>query len=241
MERMVGMVARHPRAVVAATLVVTLAGAWRATRLRLETDFAQLLPRTAPAVLALDELERRMPGLSSLDVVVEGPDGAANRRLRRRAGAAAARARRSAHRRRARRRRRGAALLRAQQAAATPSVADLERARAQLRDRIAKHKNPLYVSLDDDDDSSADDDAATARSPFARFPDGHFAYADGTALRRAHLAAQPAHRAPARRRHASRAFARRASPRTLARGRPRRASPATSSPPTRSARRSPAI
>ena len=42
MEGLVGVVERHPRAIVAAALLVTIAAAWRATKLRLATDFAEL-------------------------------------------------------------------------------------------------------------------------------------------------------------------------------------------------------
>jgi uncharacterized protein len=178
MEALVRLVLRHPRLIVLSTAIVTLVAAWRASKLRLETDFAQLLPRSAPAVLALEELDRRMAALSSLDVVVEGPDAAANAayvdalvpRLRAlgdpliddvRAGVDEEQAFFEHNK-----------LLYA-------SAGDLERARTRLKDEIASHKNPLYVSLDDDDDGAAEEEAK-AKSPFARFPNGHFAYADGS-------------------------------------------------------------
>src|SRR5207253_1079745 len=52
---------------------------------------------------------------------------------------------------------------------------DLERARDRLEHTIASYKNPLFVSLDDDDAP-----ASKAESPFARFPEGYFAYSDGS-------------------------------------------------------------
>jgi predicted exporter len=131
-------------------------------------------------VTALDELRRRMPARSSLDVVVEGPDGAANRRY-------------------------VDALVARLRALADPSVeeirdgvreeraffehhrllfasrADLEQARDWLRRAIARRKNPLLVELDDDPPpAGAIARAQDAQSQFARFPDGYFARPDGS-------------------------------------------------------------
>jgi predicted RND superfamily exporter protein len=176
MEALAGAVATRPRTVIAVTIVLLILAGWRIAQLRLDTDFAQLLPRSAPAVAALRELDRRLEALSSLDVVVEGPDAAANRRY-------------------------VDALVPRLRALADPLIDDvsagvadeqaffernkllyasapeLERARARLKREITNHKNPLYVSLDDDDDA---DDKARAESPFARFPGGYFAYKDGS-------------------------------------------------------------
>src|SRR5262245_51332213 len=81
MEALVGLIAARPRTILAITAVALVLSAWRIAKLGIDTDFARLLPRRAPAVVALDELNRRLEALSSLDVVVEGPDGAANRRF----------------------------------------------------------------------------------------------------------------------------------------------------------------
>jgi predicted RND superfamily exporter protein len=176
MEALVRLVAERPRTILLVTGVLLILSGWRIGKLRLDTDFAQLLPRSAPAVAALDELDRRIPALSSLSVVVEGPDAAANRRY---VDALVPRLRAL-----------GDPLIDDVRAGvdeeqaffehnkllyATP--AELTRAQERLRRQITMRKNPLYVALDDDDDAAAD---ARAESPFARFPDGYFAYGDGS-------------------------------------------------------------
>jgi predicted RND superfamily exporter protein len=174
---------------------LSLLSGWRIAKLRLDTDFAQLLPRRAPAVLALAELDRRIAALSALDVVVEGPDAQANRRY---VDALVPRLRAL-----------GDPLIDDVRAGVAEeqrffthnqllfaSTAELEKARQRLQQKITARKNPLFVALDDDDagnagaaddadadDAEADDagtGAAAASSPFARFPDGYFAYPDGT-------------------------------------------------------------
>jgi predicted exporter len=172
-ERLARLVARRPRTILAVTMVLVGLSLWRISRLRLSTDFAELLPRSAPAVAALRELDRRMPAMSSLYVVVEGPDSAANRGF-------------------------ASALVERLSALGDPLIdevsagvhdekaffehnqllyaglADLEHARDRLEREIARKKNPLLVSLDDDDEP------APSPAPFARFPGGYFAYADGS-------------------------------------------------------------
>lgn len=177
MNAVIALVGARARTIVAVTIVLCVLSAWRIGKLRLDTDFAQLLPRSAPAVTALDELNRRVEALSSLDVVVEGADAAANRRyvdalvprLRALDDPLIDDVRPGVHEEQAFFERNK--LLYA-------SAAELERARARLENEIARHKNPFFVSLDDDDDD--DDDETHAESPFAHLPDGYFAYADGT-------------------------------------------------------------
>jgi predicted RND superfamily exporter protein len=64
-------------------VVATLAlvGAWRASRLKLVTDFSDLLPQNQPSVVELNNILSRTRGLSNVFVVLEGPDPAALRRL----------------------------------------------------------------------------------------------------------------------------------------------------------------
>jgi predicted RND superfamily exporter protein len=174
MDALVRLVTGRPRTILLATVALLLLAGWRIARLRLDTDFAQLLPRSAPSVVALEELSRRMEALSSLDVVVEGPDPAANRRY-------------------------VDALVPRLRALGDPLIdevssgvhdeqaffernkllfageAELERARDRLEHTIESYKNPLFVSLDDDDDEKP-----RAESPFTKFPDGYFAYRDGS-------------------------------------------------------------
>jgi uncharacterized protein len=180
-EALVRLVVGRPRTILLVTTATLLLSGWRIAKLRLDTDFAQLLPRSAPAVAALEELNRRMTALSSLDVVVEGPDAGANQRY-------------------------VDALVPRLLALGDPLIdevragvqeeqaffehnkflfaerAELERARDRLQREIAAHKNPLFVALDDEDDDGDRATAADARakSPFGRFRDGYFAYPDGS-------------------------------------------------------------
>jgi predicted RND superfamily exporter protein len=178
MEALVRLVGARPRTILLVTAALSLLSGWRIAKLRLDTDFAQLLPRRAPAVLALGELDRRIAALSALDVVVEGPDARANRRY---VDALVPRLRAL-----------GDPLIDDVRAGVGEeqrffthnqllyaSEAELERAHARLARQIATRKNPLFVALDDDDDDRNAGEAK-ATSPFARFREGYFAYADGT-------------------------------------------------------------
>ena len=168
---------RRPRAVVAVTLALVVLSLWRVTLLRLDTDFSQLLPGSDPAVVALEELDRRIAALSSLQLVVEGPDREANRRF---VDAVVDRVRalgdpliddvrggveeekdfftRNGY-------------LYASRAALTDANERLER-------RIAAAKNPLLLDLDADEGAD-DPKAARAHAAFDAFPGGYYAYADG--------------------------------------------------------------
>src|SRR5580700_10500770 len=59
-----------------AALVLAIPATWRTAHLyaHLRTELEELLPRSAPSVVAIDELKRRLPGLQHLGVVVDtGP------------------------------------------------------------------------------------------------------------------------------------------------------------------------
>jgi len=60
-----------------ATLVLAIPATWRTADLysHLRTELEQLLPRSAPSVVAIDELKRRLPGLQHLGVVVDTVTG----------------------------------------------------------------------------------------------------------------------------------------------------------------------
>ncbi len=64
---------RRSRFLALAALLVALPAAWLTARLyrNLSSDIEELLPRQAPSVLATDELRSRIPGLSTLAVVVD--------------------------------------------------------------------------------------------------------------------------------------------------------------------------
>ncbi|RME27642.1 MAG: hypothetical protein D6806_04365 [Deltaproteobacteria bacterium] len=65
---------------IVAAVVTTLAGL-SASRFRLKTDFAELLPQDEPSIRHLEEAKKRMGGLSNLIVAVEGDDVDSNHRL----------------------------------------------------------------------------------------------------------------------------------------------------------------
>jgi predicted RND superfamily exporter protein len=64
---------RHGAVLWAIAIAIAIPAAWRTASLyaHLRGELEQLLPRTAPSVVALDELRARMPGLQYLGVVVE--------------------------------------------------------------------------------------------------------------------------------------------------------------------------
>jgi predicted RND superfamily exporter protein len=72
-RRWVAWSLRRGPALAVAALVVTVPAAWLTARLyrNLSSDVEELLPRQAPSVLATDELRARVPGLSTLGVVVD--------------------------------------------------------------------------------------------------------------------------------------------------------------------------
>ena len=72
-RRWVAWSLRRAPALAVAALVITVPGAWLTARLyrNLSSDVEELLPRQAPSVIATDELRARVPGLSTLGVVVD--------------------------------------------------------------------------------------------------------------------------------------------------------------------------
>jgi len=72
-ERLVGYLHRHARAVLALACVLAVLAGARAvlTYANLRSDLEELLPKSAPSVLALNEARRRLPGLRHLGVVVD--------------------------------------------------------------------------------------------------------------------------------------------------------------------------
>jgi predicted RND superfamily exporter protein len=67
--------------VVLGVMLLATLGGWRASRLKLVTDFSALLPQDQPSVVELGNILARTRGLSNVFVVLEGPDQAALRRL----------------------------------------------------------------------------------------------------------------------------------------------------------------
>jgi predicted RND superfamily exporter protein len=72
---------RRPVAVIFAVVMLAAAGIWRAQKLKLVTDFSDLLPQDQPSVVELGNILARTRGLSNVFVVLEGPDSQALRRV----------------------------------------------------------------------------------------------------------------------------------------------------------------
>ena len=95
-RRFVSWTLRHGKLLWAIAFLLAIPATWRTTNLyrHLRSDIEELLPRSAPSVVAIDELRKRMAGLQYLGVLVDvgsprspGGRGALPRRPRR-AGAA---------------------------------------------------------------------------------------------------------------------------------------------------------
>jgi predicted RND superfamily exporter protein len=170
---------RYPWPILVAGLVIGVVAVALALRLQLRTSFAELLPSKDPAVQALKRSEGRVGDLNLLTVGIRSPDRAANlayakiltealRTLpKSRIGLVAYNIldlKKFFHDHR---------WLYA-------SEADLEAARDRLRAEITRHKNPMFVSLEEND--SADDQELRSKlehNPLAqRFPDGYFVNGD---------------------------------------------------------------
>jgi predicted RND superfamily exporter protein len=165
-------VSRHPRLVLAATLVLLLVGGALSRRLQLRTAFSELLPNDDPGVVALHRTQKRMGDLTLLLVGVRSPDTAANERY--------------------------AEALTRHLKSLPPSVSDiatyhvrevielvesnrwlyassddLESVRDRLRGEILKRKNPFALDLDDPQDDRALEQRLTKSSPLqGQFPGG---------------------------------------------------------------------
>jgi predicted RND superfamily exporter protein len=71
---------RRPGAFLVIGIVFAALGVWRAARLRLVTDFADLLPQNQPSVVELRRILTRVRGLSNIHIALEGADPATLRR-----------------------------------------------------------------------------------------------------------------------------------------------------------------
>jgi len=176
---------RFALAVLVAGAVIGALAIALASRLKLRTSFAELLPSDDPAVLALKRTESRVGDLNLLTVGIRSPDRAANLAY---------------------------AKILTDALRALPSsrvglvayhmrdlqtffhdhrwlyvgVPELEDIRDRLRSEILRRKNPLVVPLDDDDPGGAGGAGKDAelrarleRQPLMdRFPDGYFVNGD---------------------------------------------------------------
>jgi len=174
-------VARRPVLVLVLAALVGAGGAFLASKLKLKTAFAELLPSDDPGVVALAQTQKRMGDLSLLVIGVRSPDHEANLRY--------------------------AEVLTARLRAMPPSIVqlatynvrdlksffeknkwlyvaeeDLEAIRDRLRSEISRRKNPLFVSLGEEE--SLDDmqkrmqhrDGLDERFPGGVFTSNHGEY-----------------------------------------------------------------
>jgi hypothetical protein len=81
LPRLADFVVRRHRLILLVTALLTAVCGWRASKLQLRTNLADLLPQNDPAVATMRETTRRLPSLSTIVVAVPGPDPQANRRF----------------------------------------------------------------------------------------------------------------------------------------------------------------
>jgi uncharacterized protein len=180
-RRYYNWVAGRPVLVLALALLVGAGGAFLASKLKLKTAFAELLPSNDPGVVALARTQARMGDLSLLLIGVRSPDHDANLRYAEELT------------------RRLRAMPQSVVQLATYNVRDLkaffetnkwlyaseddlESIRDRLRSEISKRKNPLFVSLGDEE--SLDDmqkrmqhkDGLDERFPGGVFESNHGEY-----------------------------------------------------------------
>src|ERR1700733_2565792 len=72
---------RNPRSVLLVFAIVAALGAWRASTLKLVTDFAELLPQDQPSVVERRRTLARARGLSNVFIVLEDQDPVRLRRI----------------------------------------------------------------------------------------------------------------------------------------------------------------
>src|SRR6185369_9886212 len=72
-RRFVSWTVRHGKLLWALALLLAIPASWRTANLyrHLRSELEELLPRSAPSVVAIDELRHRMAGLQYLGVLVE--------------------------------------------------------------------------------------------------------------------------------------------------------------------------
>ena len=81
MNRYVRRLGRHDLAICVGALALFVAALATAARLRLHSDFRELLPQDDPELKALQQIGDRIGARSTLVIAVEGPDPGANERF----------------------------------------------------------------------------------------------------------------------------------------------------------------
>jgi len=72
---------RRPGTVLLLALALSVLGVSLAMRLRIDTDFSKLIPKSYPSVQALERLREMVGGESTVDVAIVSPSFEANRRF----------------------------------------------------------------------------------------------------------------------------------------------------------------
>jgi hypothetical protein len=189
--RFADFIVRRHKLILVLTLILTAFATWRATKLRLKTDMAELLPQKDPAVVVLREMAGRINGMTHILLGIESPSSEANQRY----------SNTLTQRLRALRHpgivdvQNGIQEERAflkRNAFLYGSVEQLEDARDRLRKAIMKRKNPAFVDLSEDKDEKGGkgqpDSLASARAQLDkkeqelldRYPGGYFCTKDLT-------------------------------------------------------------
>ena len=83
LEPIVRLNIRYPWRILAVGLVLAMAGGYQASKLRVDTDIANLLPSSHPSVQALEELQAISGAETEMAVAVKSPDFEANLRFSR--------------------------------------------------------------------------------------------------------------------------------------------------------------
>jgi len=148
MNRYVRFLGRHDLAICGAALVLFVLALATATRLRLRTDFRELLPLQDPELKALQRIGDRIGPRSTLVIAVEGPDPRANERF---AEALVANLRPLIGRdlRAIDARPDAARAFYEQNRILYADLGDLQRANDDLKTLLVSKKNPAFVPLDD--------------------------------------------------------------------------------------------
>jgi predicted RND superfamily exporter protein len=187
MNRYVRVLSRHDLAICLGALALFVVALATAGRLRLRSDFRELLPQDDPELKALQKIGDRVGGRSTLVVAVEGPDPAANRRF---ADALVANLQPLVGRDLSAIDYRADATKKffEQNKILYADLQDLRRADDNLRKLLVSRKNPAFVPFADEDLGQKKDDPAAdlrqlkrdiekRRGP-PRFPNGYYESAD---------------------------------------------------------------
>jgi predicted RND superfamily exporter protein len=191
-ERYVGALTRHDSAIVFLAFVLFVVSALTATRLKLRSDFTELLPQDDPELTHLRTIGDRMGAPSTLIVAVESDDRAANERfaealaqnLRPLIGSDLASIDYRPH---------AADPFFERNKALYADLDDLRRLDDDLRKLLASRKNPAFIPFADADLHEQDDDPKSdlrllrtdlekRRAAAQRFPSGYYESEDGKLL-----------------------------------------------------------